>query len=242
MWVKLDDGYYDHVKVLRAGPVAELLWVRSIAWCNRNRANGIIPTQALYRIAEFCPRLTIDGDSVSPLDLAAVLVREGMWSEHPEGWEIHDYGEYQRSAAEIEELSAKRSAAGRKGAEARWGEANDMANAIAGKQQDDWPADAPIPGPVPVDPSSVVVDEPGTCPQVPDDVWTEYARIKRPKDVRNITRYDATTIANAKTEHGRTAVRWLEDFDITPSELAQGLAMGKAAHHWNRRKVSLNDG
>lgn len=240
MWVRLDDAYYDHTKVVHAGPLAELLWVRALAWCNRNRTrstDGVVPTDIVWRLASFCGRLSIDGDSVSPSDLARALVREGLWVEVHGGYAIHDYTEYQRTLDELEDLSAKRSAAGRKGAESRWGgntDSNTMANAKAGERQPTSPTDAPSPEP-PGFPSSVVVDEPGTSPQVPDDVWTEYARLKRPADVRNITAYDTKTVRNAKTEHGATAARWWSLFDITPSELAAALVDGAPSRSWIRR-------
>lgn len=251
MWVRLDDAYYDHTKVVHAGPLAELLWVRALAWCNRNRSrstDGVVPTDIVYRLASFCGRLAIDGDSVSPSDLARSLVREGLWVEVQGGYAIHDYTEYQRTLDELEDISAKRSAAGRKGAESRWGsnpDGNGMANAMASEQQASSPADAPSPGPENAS-KSVVVDVLETDPQavddVPDAAWCEYARMKRPADVRNITGYDRKTITNAKLEHGPLAARWWADYDLTPSELAQGLVSGKAGTYWTRRKEGSTDG
>lgn len=259
MWVRLDDAYYDHTKVVHAGPLAELLWVRALAWCNRNRTrstDGVVPTDIVWRLASFCGRLSIDGDSVSPTDLARSLVREGLWVEVQGGYAIHDYTEYQRTLDELEDLSAKRSAAGRKGAESRWGgnaDSNRMAKAKADERQVSSPADAPSPGPE-GSPTSVVVDDLETAPQavddVPEAVWVEFARIKREaynaahptNPVRNPVRFDATTIENGKKEVGALAARWMETYELTTSELAQGLAQGQAAHHWNRRGRTSTDG
>jgi hypothetical protein len=244
MWVRLDDAYYDHTKVVHAGPLAELLWVRALAWCNRNRSrstDGVVPTDIVYRLASFCGRLAIDGDSVSPSDLARSLVREGLWVEVQGGYAIHDYTEYQRTLDELEDISAKRSAAGRKGAESRWGsnpDGNEMANAKAADQQAASPADAPVPSPEGF-PSSVVVDELETCPQVPDDVWLEFARLKQAHSstpIRNHARWTQTTIENGKREHGVEAARWWARFEITPSELAAALVDGGAGRSWQPRR------
>lgn len=248
LWVKLDCAYYDHAKFLRAGPLAEVLWVRALAWANRNRtreSDGLVPVEVVHRLGAFCSRLTIDGDSVSPLDLADALVREGLWLPVAGGWAIHDYTEYQRTLDELDELAEKRSDAGRKGAESRWGDKRDgkrdgkpIANAMAEGSQPGWPGDAPSPS-TGSSLSSVVVDVPGTAPQPPDDVWIEYARLKRSsakQPVRNIAAFDRKTIENAKAELGALAERWWARFDLSASQLAAALVDGKPGPYWTERK------
>jgi len=45
-WVKLDSAYYDHPKMAAVSPMAELLYVRSIAWSGRNRTDGRLTPKA----------------------------------------------------------------------------------------------------------------------------------------------------------------------------------------------------
>lgn len=115
-WVKMSDDYYDNPKLAAAGPLAELLWARSIAWSNRNKQNGKVPRATARSLGAFAE----DFGSTWQL-LAAALETANLWHPIGEGWEIHDYLDYQRSAAQIRELTEARSEAGRKGAEGRWG-------------------------------------------------------------------------------------------------------------------------
>jgi len=50
-WAKLDAGYYDDEKIIAAGPMAELLFVRGIAFCRARMNDGFIRTEQLPRIA-----------------------------------------------------------------------------------------------------------------------------------------------------------------------------------------------
>lgn len=248
LWVRLDCSYYDHRKLVAAGPLAELLWVRALAWANRNRTpetDGVVPTGVLGRLCDFTWRTTLDGDSVSPSELAAALVREGLWVEVPGGYLIHDYSTYQKSLEELDELAAKRSAAGKKGANARWGDGKSHspseANGMAGAGQ----TDAPSSGPDRSTSSSVSDDtQEGsgtTDDDVPAVVWEAFARLKAKleseagRPVRNYGRWSTSTIGNAKAEHGERAARWLSEYILTPNELAAGLVDGKPSRYWTRR-------
>lgn len=249
LWVRLDCAYYDHRKLVAAGPLAELLWVRALAWCNRNRtpeSDGIVPTGALSRLGDFTWRATLDGDAVSPSELAAALVREGLWVEVPGGFRIHDYTTYQKTLEEIDELSAKRAAAGKKGADARWGDGKRHSKSKAEAKARAGQTDAPSSGPGDY-PSSSVGDDTQegqtttTDDEVPAVVWEAFARLKAKleggagRPVRNFGRWAPATIANAKAEHGEQAARWLREFELTPNELAAGLVDGTAGHYWTRR-------
>lgn len=105
-WVRLDDGVYDHPKLLAVSPRTRWVWVAGLAWSSRYRQDGLVPRGALHPLQG------------TPRD-AAGLVAAGLWLPDPEagGWRIHDYGQYQPMNGE---LSRKRSEAGRKGAQARW--------------------------------------------------------------------------------------------------------------------------
>jgi hypothetical protein len=116
MWVKLDDNVADHPKILAAGAPAFALWVAALCWSNRHLTDGrITPVAARSMAASF----DLDLDAT-----AARLCDVGLWVADGDGFAIHDFADYQPSAAEAREkregLSAVRAEAGRLGAMARW--------------------------------------------------------------------------------------------------------------------------
>ena len=114
-WVKIDDAAPEHPKFMRLaelanqgdrGAAAAWLWVCGLAYCNRQPArDGFIPRM---KVGQLYP---VKGG----LGLAERLVQVGLWEQRADGFAVHDYHVYQPSAAEASDLSAKRSAAGRKG-------------------------------------------------------------------------------------------------------------------------------
>lgn len=115
-YVKVHDGLPDHPKIIEAGGEAGWLYICGLAYASRQLTDGVIPVRLV-------PRLT---DGSKPEASASALVRVGLWHEGahscercPQGgadtYVIHDYLVHQRSAAEVADLSAKRSAAGQRG-------------------------------------------------------------------------------------------------------------------------------
>jgi hypothetical protein len=140
-WVRVSDDFYDHPKFAEIGPLGMAMWITGLAYCNRNLTNGLIPKSAARRFVDF------DGiaytvatvgdlggvmeDDCMPLALH-LLFTANLWHEQghdcdtcpqppPTKYIIHDYLDYQPSAAEVRRLAADRKKAGRKGARARWG-------------------------------------------------------------------------------------------------------------------------
>jgi hypothetical protein len=152
-WVRLDDQFAEHPKVMRAGPLAMAMHVAGLCYAARNLTDGIVPRSAAKRLID------LDDFDVSWSEVLADLLAAGIWTEADDGYEIHDYLEYQPSKAEVEEkradLHAKRSAAGQKGARARWDkppaqdgkhgkpDSKPKAKAMA----DEWQDDGPVPVP-----------------------------------------------------------------------------------------------
>lgn len=82
LFVPLDASYDQDPKVLDLDDErAELLFLRSLAYSKRNLHDGVIHRRALPTFAPFA-------DQVPPADLAAELVRVGLWVEHPKGWRV----------------------------------------------------------------------------------------------------------------------------------------------------------
>lgn len=106
-WVRLDDGIYDHPKLLTVEPADRLLYVWGLCWSSRHGTDGVIPAAAVPYLALFA-----GADTGAPERLVAA----GLW--HPldaGGWSVHDFSDYQPSAAEVAEQRRKRAEAGRVG-------------------------------------------------------------------------------------------------------------------------------
>lgn len=111
-WVRLDDQFTDHPKVAGLTNDAFCLHVTAMCWTAKQQTDGKLPSRLLSRLAWRCQ---------DPAIAAAELVTAGLWDVDPvDGWEIHDYGEYNPTKAQSDELAGKRSEAGKAGAMARW--------------------------------------------------------------------------------------------------------------------------
>lgn len=108
-FARIDDGFFDHPKVLRAGEDAANLYVRALVWCNKHLTDGAIPREALRA-------LTGRRDAPS---LADCLVAVGLWETTAEGWSVHDFlcfnAQRKDVLAQRAELSRKRAEAGKQG-------------------------------------------------------------------------------------------------------------------------------
>lgn len=102
-FVKIAVGLREHPKVLQAGDDGGWLFVCAIMWSKEHDTDGFIPAYAIARLTG----LKRPGVAVKK------LVSAGLLEEFSDGFRIHDYLDHQES-------SERRSAAGRKGAAARW--------------------------------------------------------------------------------------------------------------------------
>lgn len=149
-WTRLDDGIYDHPKVLEVDPLDRLLYVWALCWSSRHRTDGRLRRRALEHVAALA--------GVADLEAAARrLVAAGLWEDDDDGWTVHDFTDYQPAAAEVDELRAKRAEAGRRGGLAsgetrrRSTEANGEATASSKPKQlpkQDRTPSRPVPSPV----------------------------------------------------------------------------------------------
>ena len=112
-FLTLDDGFPDHPKVDGLTDSAFRLHVSGLFYASKQLTDGHIPAHRVPRLVpRFRPRT------------AAELVERGLWVPTDDGYLIHDYLDWNRSRAQVEtdreHKKAVRSAAGRKGAQARW--------------------------------------------------------------------------------------------------------------------------
>lgn len=110
MWVRLDDRFSDHPKVVGLSDKAFRVHVSALCYANRHRTNGVL-SLGMQRALRATPKV------------ASELVRAGIWELAPQGGvRIHDYLEYQPTPEEIaahdqrrEEIRRARAEAGRMG-------------------------------------------------------------------------------------------------------------------------------
>jgi len=108
-WVKLDDRWPSHRKVRSVDPLDRLMWLSAIAYCSEQNTDGILDQPML----DYTAFLAGQADAASA---AARLVRAGLLDQLDGGtWRVHDYLDYQPSAAHRVELSNIKADAGRKG-------------------------------------------------------------------------------------------------------------------------------
>lgn len=98
MWIKVDDDFISHPKVLRA---AELLgvyglgrtlagWLKGMSYAGRHQTDGIIPARIVRQI-----------DDPKPALVADALVASGLWELIDCGYRIHDYHDYNPKAEKV---------------------------------------------------------------------------------------------------------------------------------------------
>lgn len=106
-WYRRDVDWFQHPKVLellsmRDGFRAAVVWDASIAYAVRNQTDGVIRSAVLP---------TIHGRKVD----AERLVKVGLWDEHPDGYVVHGFAEYQQTSQVTAEIRATKQRAAAKG-------------------------------------------------------------------------------------------------------------------------------
>ena len=156
-WVKLDDKFPEHPKVVRAGPLGLALHVAALCYCNRNLTDGFIPRAAGPMLQNFFGISDIwkDGElrEIEWWMIIEHLVAAGVWLELEDksGWRIHDYLDYQPSKEQVNATRNARAEAGKLGGITK-AYGKPLANV---KQTPSKPLAKVCPVPVPVSPSSI---------------------------------------------------------------------------------------
>ena len=154
-WFKVDDGFASSRKVISIPRQHRLpaigAWTMAGNFAARELTDGHVPQYYLDEIG-------------ATDDLVQILIKADLWLADEDGIRFKNWCEYQPSAEEYEEkqrlLREKRSANGKKGADARWamakdGKANGKTMAKDGKANGKtmanvWQTDSPEPEPEPI--------------------------------------------------------------------------------------------
>ena len=86
-WVKLDDAFFDHPKIIGLSDAAQLAFLQALCYANRNLTDGFVPFKKAKEIA---------GRSKALAELVPTL-----WETCEGGFLIHDFLEYQPSRAKV---------------------------------------------------------------------------------------------------------------------------------------------
>jgi hypothetical protein len=240
-YVKVHDGLPDHPKIIEAGGEAGWLYICGLAYASRQLTDGVIPKRLV-------PRLT---DGSKPEASASALLRVGLWHEGvhdcsrcpqpgPEAYVIHDYLDHQRSASEVADLRAKRSAAGQRGGRrsgesrraASKTEANDEALASHLVKQNRSKTEAET------ETETEVKEKNSRTPAEPDDSPIRH-------DVERVCKHLATVIEKGGTKKPpvtkkwRTDIRLLIDKDgITAEQAIAAIDWAHASDFWQAHILS----
>ena len=91
-WIKIDDQFADHPKIVEAGPSAAWLFICGLCYAGRYLTDGFVTEKQV-------PKMTDEDD---PIGLAGILVSVGLWHKVDGGYQIHDYLQYNPSRADVE--------------------------------------------------------------------------------------------------------------------------------------------
>jgi hypothetical protein len=134
-WVKLDEGFAEHGKVVGLSDAAFRAYVTALCYCGRRENNGSIPAGAVKML----------GGARRFTD----LVDAGLMERDGENYVVHDYLDYNPSKEELDEMREKKrragSAGGKQSASTRSSKTQAPATAPAQAESNPDPDPDPIP-------------------------------------------------------------------------------------------------
>lgn len=98
-WLRLDDGYMSHEKILQLRDGEFRLWHAALAECNKQANDGIFPKATLRVLYGHLER------PKTGLACTLALVKVGLWYDLGSHIQIHDYLEYQISSDQRKRLN-----------------------------------------------------------------------------------------------------------------------------------------
>jgi hypothetical protein len=95
-WVKIDDSFPDHPKVIGLSDKAFRVHIEALCYCGRFLTDGFIPMFVISKFAN------------NNMATVVELVDAELWREEPHnnGFRIHDYLAHQTSKSEVEQKRA----------------------------------------------------------------------------------------------------------------------------------------
>lgn len=150
-WVKIDDGFSEHIKMVEVGPLGMALQMAALCYCNHHLTDGYVPGSVAKRLID------LDGMPVTFGQLARKMIDAGVWTVDGDGYRIHDYLEFQPSKDQVMADREQKRTAGAKGGQASAqarasarGKARAQAGAQASPQASPQAKSKPVPVPDPM--------------------------------------------------------------------------------------------
>lgn len=157
-WVRIDDEFYLHPKVVAVGPLGLALQVAALCYSNRYLTDGFIPKRVVKHLLDY-ETLAVGNEDVTWQMVVGLLLDAGLWEECEDGYAIHDFTQYQPSRESVAAKQAQKVAAGQAG-----GRATAQANAQAKGVAKSKPVPVPVPDPLSSsDPLDRVPPAPADC-------------------------------------------------------------------------------
>lgn len=100
-WFRVDDKFHSHVKPARAGLAAVGAWTLAGSWCGDHLTDGKIPREVAHKLA--------------PKGVWEKLCQAGLVTPTGEGYELHDFLDWNPSAEAVKAERSRKSEAGRRG-------------------------------------------------------------------------------------------------------------------------------
>lgn len=114
LFIAVSTSFYQDPKMLEAGDGAMLLYLKGLAYSKEHLLDGYVPVTSLQLFGGKFRETRANADR---------LVSAGLWEETEGGWRVpYDrWCAWQTTKEQVEDLRAKRAAAGRAGMARRWG-------------------------------------------------------------------------------------------------------------------------
>lgn len=144
-WAKIDDRFFSHPKVRRAGKDAVLLYLAGLTYCNEHLTDGFISEDSL-------PLLGLMAFVDDAKQSASKLLDVGLWDVSSKGqaagYTVHDYFDHNPTREQVELTKAARAEAGSKGGKASV--ASKSSKSQANPQAKSKQTSSNIPSPIPI--------------------------------------------------------------------------------------------
>jgi hypothetical protein len=120
-WIKLDDHFADHPKIVEVGTIGLAVQIRALCYCARYLTDGFL-TESVGSLLTNPPDLPHQDllSDPDPRPLVEKMMASGLWDKVKKGYMVHDYLKYNPSRKQVLEsrerdLMRKKSSKGNPG-------------------------------------------------------------------------------------------------------------------------------
>lgn len=115
-WIRIDDQFADHPKLLAVGPLGLALQISAICYCARHLTDGFMSRVTVRALVaklslpwsdqsgvDWSAAATsgMQGCEASEFDWPGLMVEAGLWDEVDGGYKVHDYEHFNPTKAQV---------------------------------------------------------------------------------------------------------------------------------------------